>query len=111
MSEGIRVRFSIGGVPRWLKVGIDIIQGDLAIRLVWTEKRAHNGYSEQTTVEDVDPHGCDHRYHRDIQHWVKASMPYREPNEYHHRAQRRHPLETTQESRSGKYKIFQYDRD
>ena len=65
-QTGIQVRLSIDGVPRQLKVGIYIIQGDLAVWLVWTEKQAHNGYLERTVVEGIDPHGCARRHHGGI---------------------------------------------
>ena len=70
----------------WLKVGTDIIQGDLTVQLVWMEKRAHNGYLKRTVVEDVDTHGYVCRHHRGIQHRVEAPMPYGELTENHHRA-------------------------
>ena len=60
---GIRVRLSISGVPRWLKVKADVILGNLVVRLVWAEKQAYNWHLKQTVVEDVNLHSCARRHH------------------------------------------------
>ena len=67
-QTGIRVRLSISGVPRRQEVLADVVQSNLAVRLVWVEKRARDWNLKRTVVEDVDPHSCALRHHWGIQH-------------------------------------------
>ena len=61
--------------------------GNVIVRLVCVEKRAHNWRLKRAIVEDVDPHSCARRHHKGIQHWVKAPLPNQEINKDHHFAQ------------------------
>ena len=83
---GIQVGVIVSGVPRRLKVGTDVIQGNLVVRMMWAEKWAHYWNLKRMVMEDVDPHRCARRHHRGIQHRVKVPMPNWKLNEDHHRA-------------------------